>query len=64
MRIEPGETIEHQFDFAVVGGGMAGVLAAYELARDGAVCVLEREGPPRLPSRRDHRRGVDALELI
>lgn len=43
MRIEPGETIEHQFDFAVVGGGMAGVLAAYELARDGAVCVLERE---------------------
>ncbi len=31
------------FDFLVIGGGMAGVSAAYELARDGRVCLLERE---------------------
>jgi D-arginine dehydrogenase len=32
-----------RFDFLVVGGGIAGVSAGYELARDGRVCVLERE---------------------
>jgi D-arginine dehydrogenase len=32
-----------RFDFLVVGGGIAGVSVAYELARDGRVCVLERE---------------------
>lgn len=35
--------MENSFDFAVIGGGMAGVSAGYELARDGKVCVLERE---------------------
>jgi D-arginine dehydrogenase len=32
-----------RFDYLVVGGGMAGVSAGYELARHGSVCVLERE---------------------
>jgi D-arginine dehydrogenase len=32
-----------RFDFLVVGGGMAGVSAGYELAQHGSVCVLERE---------------------
>jgi D-arginine dehydrogenase len=32
-----------RFDVLVVGGGIAGVSAGYELARDGRVCVLERE---------------------
>ncbi len=32
-----------RFEFLVVGGGIAGVSAGYELARDGRVCVLERE---------------------
>ncbi len=32
-----------RFDFLVVGGGIAGVSVACELARDGRVCVLERE---------------------
>jgi D-arginine dehydrogenase len=32
-----------RFDFLVVGGGIAGVSAGWELARDGSVCVLERE---------------------
>jgi D-arginine dehydrogenase len=31
------------FDFLVVGGGIAGVSAGAELARDGRVCLLERE---------------------
>jgi len=31
------------FDFIVVGGGIAGVSAAYELAAHGSVCLLERE---------------------
>jgi len=32
-----------QFEFLIVGGGIAGVSVGYELARDGRVCVLERE---------------------
>ena len=32
------------YDFAVVGGGMAGVSAAYELAARGSVILLEAEG--------------------
>jgi D-arginine dehydrogenase len=32
-----------RFDFLIIGGGIAGVSAGYELARDGRVCVLERE---------------------
>lgn len=35
--------MENSFDFAVIGGGMAGISAACELAQDGTVCVLERE---------------------
>jgi D-arginine dehydrogenase len=35
--------VERSFDFLIVGGGMAGVSAGYELARHGSVCVLERE---------------------
>jgi D-arginine dehydrogenase len=31
------------FDFLVVGGGMGGASVGYELARDGAVALLERE---------------------
>ncbi|UOK40057.1 FAD-binding oxidoreductase [Pseudomonas palleroniana] len=31
------------YDFIVVGGGIAGVSAAYELAAHGSVCLLERE---------------------
>ncbi|QCO18010.1 FAD-binding oxidoreductase (plasmid) [Azospirillum brasilense] len=33
-------------DFLVVGGGMAGASAAYELAAHGSVAVLERESQP------------------
>jgi D-arginine dehydrogenase len=33
-------------DFLVIGGGIAGVSAAYELARHGSVVVLEQEGTP------------------
>jgi D-arginine dehydrogenase len=36
-------SVEKPFDFLVVGGGIAGVSVGYELARDGRVCVLERE---------------------
>ncbi|WP_242344086.1 NAD(P)/FAD-dependent oxidoreductase [Anaeromyxobacter terrae] len=32
-----------RFEFLVVGGGIAGVSVGYELARDGRVCLLERE---------------------
>ncbi|WP_242340431.1 FAD-binding oxidoreductase [Anaeromyxobacter sp. SG66] len=32
-----------RFEFLVVGGGIAGVSIGYELARDGRVCLLERE---------------------
>jgi D-arginine dehydrogenase len=32
-----------RFDFLVVGGGIAGASAGYELARHGSVCILERE---------------------
>jgi len=32
-----------RFDFLVAGGGIAGASAGYELARDGRVCLLERE---------------------
>ncbi len=32
-----------RFEFLVVGGGIAGVSVGYELARDGRVCVIERE---------------------
>jgi D-arginine dehydrogenase len=35
--------LENDFDVLVVGGGIAGVSIGYELARDGRVCVLERE---------------------
>ncbi len=34
------------FDFVVIGAGMAGASAAYELGRHGRVAVLEREGQP------------------
>ncbi|WP_247896449.1 NAD(P)/FAD-dependent oxidoreductase [Azospirillum argentinense] len=33
-------------DFLIVGGGMAGASAAYELAAQGSVAVLERESQP------------------
>ena len=32
-----------RYDFIVVGGGIAGVSAAYELAAHGSVCLLEQE---------------------
>jgi D-arginine dehydrogenase len=35
--------MSERFDFLVVGGGIAGASAGYELARHGSVCVLERE---------------------
>jgi D-arginine dehydrogenase len=35
--------VENDFDVLVVGGGIAGASIGYELARDGRVCVLERE---------------------
>lgn len=38
--------MERSFDFLVVGGGMGGVSAGYELSRDGRVAVLEREEQP------------------
>ena len=37
---------ENQFDFVVIGGGIAGASVAYELARDGRVAVLEMEEQP------------------
>lgn len=36
----------HQTNFLIVGGGMAGASAAYELAAHGSVVVLERESQP------------------
>ena len=36
------------FDFTVVGGGIAGASVAYELARDRTVCLLEAEERPGL----------------
>lgn len=33
-------------DFLVVGGGIAGASAAYELAQHGKVIILERESQP------------------
>jgi D-arginine dehydrogenase len=35
--------VTRSFDFLVVGGGMGGVSAGFELSRDGTVAVLERE---------------------
>ncbi len=35
-----------EFDFLVIGGGVAGCAAAYGLAAHGRVCVLERESSP------------------
>lgn len=35
--------VPERFDFVVVGGGIAGASVGYELARDGKVCLLERE---------------------
>lgn len=32
-----------QFDFVIIGGGIAGLSAAYELSRLGRVCLVERE---------------------
>ncbi|MGI9407448.1 MAG: NAD(P)/FAD-dependent oxidoreductase [Hyphomicrobiaceae bacterium] len=34
------------YDFAVIGGGMAGASTAYELARHGSVALIERETQP------------------
>lgn len=34
------------YDFVVVGAGIVGASVAYELARSGRVCVLERESAP------------------
>src|SRR3546814_10278370 len=34
------------FDFVVIGAGMAGASAAYELATEGSVLLLEREDQP------------------
>src|ERR1700753_2798382 len=36
------------FDFTVVGGGIAGASIAYELSRDHSVCLLEAEDRPGL----------------
>lgn len=35
--------MQEHFDFLIVGGGMGGVSAGYELSRHGSVCLLERE---------------------
>jgi len=35
-----------EYDFIVIGGGMAGASVAYELAADARVCLIEREGQP------------------
>ena len=37
--------MEH-FDFIIIGGGIAGASAAYNLAEHGRVLVLERESQP------------------
>ena len=34
---------KHQFDFVVVGGGIAGVAVGAELVKRGTVLILERE---------------------
>jgi D-arginine dehydrogenase len=38
------------YDFIVIGAGIAGASVAYELARSGRVCVLEREARPGIHS--------------
>jgi len=35
--------MERRFDVLVIGGGIGGASAGYELSRDGRVAVLERE---------------------
>lgn len=41
----PGQRLK-AFDFIIIGGGMAGASAAYELAAYGTVLLLERESQP------------------
>lgn len=38
--------MDEEVDFLIVGGGIAGASAAYELAKEGRVIVLERESQP------------------
>jgi len=38
-------TVEHQTDFCVVGGGLAGLFAALSAARHGAKVVLMQDRP-------------------
>lgn len=45
MRIKGFDTITHQVDFCVVGGGMAGLIAAISAARHGAKVVLMQDRP-------------------
>ena len=39
------KTIEHKCDFCVVGGGLAGTIAALSAARHGAKVVLIQDRP-------------------
>ena len=39
------ETIRHQADFCVVGGGLAGMAAAVAAARHGAKTILIQDRP-------------------
>lgn len=45
MQIRGFETISHQVDFCVVGGGMAGLIAAITAARHGARVLLMQDRP-------------------
>ncbi len=45
MQIHGFETQEHQVDFCVVGGGMAGLVAAVSAARRGAKVLLMQDRP-------------------
>jgi hypothetical protein len=45
MRIKQFETITHNVDFCVVGGGMAGLIAAVSAARHGAKVLLMQDRP-------------------
>lgn len=44
--LEKGTTMVETRDFLVIGAGMAGASAAYELSKVGAVALIERESQP------------------
>jgi glycine/D-amino acid oxidase-like deaminating enzyme len=47
-----------QAEFLIIGAGIAGASAAYELSKQDAVLLLEHEASAGLSFNRSHRRGA------